>query len=380
MKRLLFFVICGCDLQAGGAVGGVQADASMPDTRTGIEAGSVPFVPSHTTVMFDSAVPDLIDPTAIDTDSLSIAFGGATKPPPAGIIFAVDGSRAVLRVGALTASLDIKVVGARPLIIVASGTATVGGKIDAAGRLGSPGPGGSASSSGPGAGVDGSTAGGCNAGGGGASFGAIGGTGGMTRCGAGTVAGPLYGSINDFFGGSGGGQGAGACGGSGGSGGGAIQISSLLSVRIVGGGGIHVGGGGGAGGCGGNDDGGGGGGSGGTIFLEAPVVEVSGALGANGGGGGEGGHTDFIVPRAGEPGADAVLDITPAAGGTSMGSDRSGGAGGARTMPAESAPTGNGTTGGGGGAIGRIFLRTRGTPANMPSGKISPVPALDTSL
>jgi hypothetical protein len=379
---LLLAFLSGCQLWVGGQPGTRVTpgeDSSVEDAGDEDSVPPIRYVPSHTMTMFVDGASDLVDPTALDTDSLTIAFGGATGPPPSGVSFMAEGSRAVLRVGAFTASLPLRVVGGRALIIVASRTATIGGRIDAAARLGSAGPGGAQPNSGPGAGATGES-GMCEGGGAGASFGDLGGAGGSTTCGGAAKAGVVHGAkLTDFFGGSGGGSGGGSCSGSGGAGGGAIQISSLIAVRVLGTGGINVGGGGGAGGCGGPDHGGGGGGSGGTIFLEGPTVDVSGLLAANGGGGGEGGDSGFLSWTDGDPGADGLPDITSAAGGAHVTTDRSGGAGGSRAAGAQSGMGGADVTGGGGGAVGRIWLRTRTNPA-MPSGKISPAPTLDTSL
>ena len=380
---LLFLNSCG--LWTGGLSGAKPVPEMDAEDETSVDSGpAAPYLPSHTMTTFDPSAPDLVGLTAIDTDSLTIAFGGATLPPPAGIVFTAEGSRAVLRVGALTASLGVRVVGARALIVVCSRIATIGARFGGAAILGSPGPGGAAPGSGPGAGPPGASGGGCNGGGAGGSFGDIGGAGGTTTCGPGPTSVAAFGSKRiDFFAGSGGGAGAGSCGGSGGAGGGAIQISSLVSVRVLASAAIHVGGGGGAGGCGNvsNAHGGGGGGSGGTIFLEAPVIDVAGAVTANGGGGGEGGLSMGLGSRNGLPGLDALVDITAAAGGAAMGTDRAGGAGGASSSAAQAGQsmTAN-ATGGGGGAVGRIWLRTRSAPANTPSNRISPVPTIDTTL
>lgn len=164
-----------------------------------------------------------------------------------------------------------------------------------------------------------------------------------------------------------------------------VEAAADLATPGPGGGAGQTGPGAGAGGThGGSCDpgaGGGGGGSGGLIFLEAPSIEIGGALAANGGGGGEGGYYDWFNGRDGEPGTNALVDVLSAPGG-GLSNDRPGGSGGALLVPAGQMPSkGNvDNTGGGGGAAGRIWLRTRAVPASTPSGKLSPAPTLDTTL
>jgi hypothetical protein len=392
MKRAGLLLLASCELYAGGLSGSRPApldDGGAPRAESGIEPdaqGPAAFVASHAHTPFDMQAADLVDPTEIDTTSLSIGFANASPTSaPKGIGFADVNGLAVLRVGVFSASVRVRVRGSRPLVVIAAKSVVVSAPIDASAEGAVPGPGGSLPESGPGAGLGGSSKGGCNPGGGGAGFGAPGGAAGTPWCMTATPGqgGPVYGAkMSDFFGGSGGGNGAGStCGGSGGAGGGAIQLSSLVEVRIVGGGSVHAGGGAGGGGCGSNDGGGGGGGSGGTIFLEAPAISISGALAANGGGGGEGGASGFFWSRDGAPGTNALVGLDPAPGGASTNTDRAGGAGGARGTMAQDAPTASGVdaTGGGGGAIGRIWIHARGAPM-ISSGKVSPAPLIDTSL
>ena len=129
----------------------------------------------------------------------------------------------------------------------------------------------------------------------------------------------------------------------GGGGGGALQIVSLDSIQLLDSGFLAFGGAGG-------ETSGDGGGAGGTILFEAPKVEIAGGIAANGGGGGANGSD-------GTEGNNATDDEVPAIGGTcSCGAH--GGAGGTRSTPPgaglQSGPNGAG----GGGAVGRILIRT----------------------
>ena len=177
--------------------------------------------------------------------------------------------------------------------------------------------------------------------------------------------------------------------GRGGSGGGAVQLTALN--RIVISGDIHAGGGGGGGGTSSCQDGAGGG-AGGGILIEAPLVEITGALAAHGGGGGSGGSTD----HSGYDGTDAsiswgggggarVEDETCAVYG-SIYSGEGGRGEGARNSPSsggsgdrESRCLGEDTTsgsGGGGGGMGRIRINAEGGRSGcLCSGTYSPEPS-----
>jgi hypothetical protein len=359
-----------------------------------------PFVPSHVAASYwHPNAEDLpTDVIAIDTSALTI--NGAA--PPTGITFVADSvhpSWAVLSIGAWGLTQDVTVTGSRALIIIASRGVSLGGVIDVSAKGSAPGPG--ASSGGVGAGGAGTSSGDSDGGGGGAGFGTPGQPGGNSDSvsGPGGTAGMSYGSGLTFFGGgANGGDGGGQtkCNDKtqsrGGGGGGALQISSSTAITVQASGGVNGGGGGGGGGCGmaiGNAAaGGGGGGSGGMIFLESPIVAIAGKLGANGGGGG--GSADGVpTPHTdGTPGGDGALATTPAPGG-------SGGQGGGLFQGPDSASGGLGATstggatvggsntngGGSGGAVGRIWLRTRGNAPIMGAGAVvSPTPSLDSTL
>lgn len=120
----------------------------------------------------------------------------------------------------------------------------------------------------------------------------------------------------------------------------------------------------------------GGGGSGGGILLEAPAIEMSGAVVANGGGGTSG--CFFSSQGVGE---DGRLDATPASGGASCNvSSGAGGNGGARSSGArngadvdQSGTASLAAGGSGGGSVGRIRVNT--VSGGLPStGVFSPNP------
>ena len=309
-----------------------------------------------------TAVGLVIDTT---TGTVPAEFDGAVVLPD---VPQDDGPNVmVIQVGSLTIDLvadgSIHVDGDKPLVIVATRTIDLTGRLDASASIDEPGPGGFLSALGPGAGAAGLPSGvTADGGGGGGSYGTSGGRGGNPMGGA---AGALHGAATTLQGGSGGGVPSvpGACTVRGGGGGGAVQLTALESITIAGL--IHVGGGGGAGGatCGSDGAGGGGGGSGGMIFLEAPMLLGNGILGSLGGGGGEAGSTQGVY--AGVAGDDAGTE-SAGVGGTSGNSGGDGGLGATESAPgtpgADVVTEGNG--GGGGGGAGRIYYRTSGaTPA-----------------
>lgn len=327
-----------------------------------------PGMPSHVmgSVVVGTATLSLGDST-IDTSALTI--DGTPRPDLTAQPQANGPEVAVLSVGALAVTGTVRVVGTRPLVVFARGEITIDGVVDAGGHGGEPGAGGY---------VDGPGRGGsepkpmpdvvCDPGGGGGGFGGPGADGGTESCGGVFGAGgAAYGDdgLSVLVGGSGGGAGSpGACPVvAGGAGGGAVQLTSLASVAIHGG--IHAGGGGGGGGAycvdpDGDGGAGGGGGAGGAIFVEAPAVDITGALRADGGGGGAGGNgnTDNGPLRAGAAGQDANLAGPDAGGATAVSTSGSGGAGGTEAQPPDVGSTADFNPGGGGGGVGRIVVRT----------------------
>ncbi len=320
-----------------------------------------------------AGISDLVlgDATVIDTTTASITGQVLIAGSFAPVTHSGGGPMlAVLRVRSLTIpqNATVRVIGDRPLLVIAETDITISGILDGAARLGEPGPGGSVQSAArPGQGTAGANDGDIgDSGGSGGGFGTAGGTGGaaghdyLTLQVPRTAGGPSHGDANVALLAGGGAGGVGSpCTVLGGAGGGAIQLSAFAAVHVAGT--VHVGGGGGARGalCSTTGGSAGGGGSGGSIFIEAPRVEVSGTLAANGGSGGAG--SDSPAGLQGVAGNNArpaaqVSSGAPRVGATNVGAK--GGDGGWRDAPPT---TGDDTTygngGGGGGAVGRIVLR-----------------------
>jgi len=392
MRWILVLLLAGgCRQVLGFDSPSVQSDASA-DTADAAADASV-FAVAH------------LPPTAWDPGTLDLVIGDLrvdttlleTTPDVTGLVLEavpVDGGElAVMRVASLqvTDAGVVRVVGDRPLVVVASGDIAISGTIDAAAHGDAPGPGGSASNLGPNAGEPGGHDGlFLDAGGGGGGGGETGGSGGPaaytdqnTQCGnqtlnssvaaatPGTVAVDL--DLVQLTAGSAGADGGSTCNPkpAGGAGGGAIQLSTPAGISIAGI--VAAGGGGGAAGhgCGGLDgQGGGGGGAGGAIYLQSPSVTVSGAIVANGGGGGGGAGTNG-ASADGNDGRDDATQATGGQGGSIYGGH--GGAGGVDgTGAADAGATpdcGNG--GGGGGSVGRIVIDST---FSMVSGIASPAP------
>jgi len=354
-----------------------------------------PIVPSHVAPnRFVASAPPISGLVEIDTTALTFRRapatnydGGTTETPdagsvmPPGVQFVVDGNYAVLSVGALTVDKELFVRGSRPLVIVSAGEVLVSDVIHAEALNLVAGPGGSPSNAGAGAGGP-STAN--NSGSGGAGHGLTGGTGGtscpsgacgfLQCCGPGGGAGAggaAYGTtVNELLGGSGGG--GANCGGAGG---GAIQISAAGPITVSARGAIHAGGGAGNIGCGG--------GSGGEIFLEGRGVIVQGTLAANGGGGGAGPQflttafagTNSLLGPSGAPGGVITSVFNGAVIGTT------GGIGGARGLSAGNGASNNVfQSGGGGGAVGVIWIRVPASVTPSLPGSISPTASIDTTF
>lgn len=286
-----------------------------------------------------------------------------------------------------------------PLVLIATGSITIEGTLDASSHF-------QATVGGiPALGAGARTATGClvtgadgqpgtadSGGGGGAggsfgSAGATGGTGGNNgNVGRGNpgAASPPTGLTGGCPGGKGG-DGSGAptggdnSGGGGGNGGGAVLLLAGDSISVTGK--ISASGAGGTGGGRGvnSSGGGGGGGAGGMIALEATRITVTGAVFANGGGGGGGGG-NAGGNDAGKPGTDPVAPGTPAAGGTTTNNGGAGGAGSFfSTAAGNTAPVagrnGSGNQpecGGGGGGGGAGAIRVYGPAASSIGGTVSP--------
>lgn len=253
--------------------------------------------------------------------------------------------------------------GGRPLVVFASKTITINTQLDvsshiAAGAQPIHGAGSAASACGTPTPATNATGAGGGAGGSFVGRGGDGGRGAGTNLGG--VPSPAEPAPGLLRAGCTGGAGGNAqSGGIPGFGGGAVYLVAGERITIDG----LVAAGGAAGAGGGPAAGGGGGGSGGMIVLYAPAISGTGRVFANGGGGGGGG--DSAV--AGQPGSDAQVDGTTAAGGAGgpngggIGGPGTGGtalAGGAGGAAAAGVP--NAAGGGGGGGAG--YIRSNVTP------------------
>jgi hypothetical protein len=302
----------------------------------------------------------LLDADYPGTEVPSCSGGTSVPGDIFGVTLANGAGEAVIYVFTdiyIASGASILIQGSLPTIIVALGSVTIGGYIDASAdlynssiehipgeRLTGPGIGGF-NSSGP-------------QGGGGGSFCGTGGSGAMGTgaVSGGSTPGSPYGapSLVPLWGGSAGGgvhapdvAGNASC-----SGGGAVQISASKSITIAAGGFITVNG---AGGVAGGDESGEGGGSGGAILLEAPIITIAGVVEANGG-------------EGSDPESDGANP--PEDGGAAVEPGVAGGTGGA----GENVNGGNGDPtdagfGGGGGGTGRI--RLNGTTVKV-TGTVSP--------
>jgi hypothetical protein len=284
-------------------------------------------IPDGATINTDTGEVKNSGGIAIPVNSLSVAQGSGTIRALIGASFSIG---------------DIVVTGNSPLAIVSVGEVTLNGVLDASANVSGNGPG--AQLTAPCAGHPGDSGGG---GGGNATDGGAGGLPGnaMNPRAAGGAA---QAGFEPLLGGCPGGaltSGASIVS-DGGGGGGGVQIVSLSTITIAGG--VDIGGGG-----GGYD--GGGGGAGGNVILEAPGISFSGGgIFANGGSGG----------ACSAAGNDATRDMTPAAGvgpcGGSVADRPYGGPGGTvSSAPGAGGRTLQGSSGGGGGAVGRVRIATR---------------------
>ena len=319
----------------------------------------------------DLGMIDLGSNLIVDGDTGEIGLSGMTssvRGSGSGVINMIDyelragSSVAVFRFKSLTVSGPITLVSRfqhRAIVFVADGDITISDVIDARGFCGGsdagPGgfPGGAKNTAAAGSG-GGSATSTNEIGGGGGGCGGTGGSG-NGNGGTTTAGGSAYGSASIMvLVGGGGGGGGGGNGGPGGGGGGALQVISNSKIVFAAAGsasGINAGGCGGVNGMAGND-GGGGGGAGGTIFLEAPIINLGGTLAVNGGAGGTGasGNTNASTP--------GLLSRSPAVASSAAGALGGAGAAGSNTDGTIGGNAGN-HGGAGGGAIGRIRIETR---------------------
>jgi hypothetical protein len=262
---------------------------------------------------------------------------------------------------------NVRVVGSRPLVLIAADSMTIDGAIDVAShRLGGSGAGantGACTTAQAGdAGIGGA---------GGAAGGALGGTGGGggsggAGAGAPATAMPATTVLRGGCAGAKGGDAAIGAGGVAGAGGGALYLIANGGLQISG----TLNASGAAAGPPGDRGGGGGGGAGGMIGLEAPLITIgAGAqIYAVGGGGSSGGGSS-------EPGNAGAEAVGPAATATTPGSGQSGtGAAGGAQSSGSPGGVGSTTTGGGGGGGSAGIIWTYPT---VPSGGMfAPMPRL----
>jgi hypothetical protein len=316
-------------------------------------------------LMMAAGQPDIVIPAGatIDTDGGTITSATGVAIPVRSIEVTQTGAPTIRAFYANSFVIgDVTVVGTQALGLVAQGSVTLQGKLDAAARGSASGPGGVAQPE-VCAGVD-FQAYACRintntvtevdgAGGGGNQT-----PGGLGGGPAGTAGGQRVQAFIPLYGGCSGGASkntAGTVTASGGGAGGAVEIVALSEVVLSGQALLSVGGGGGAPSAGG--------GSGGSLIIEAPSVQIEGngvGVVSNGGAGG----------GCGQSGADAGLGTAPAAtpGGCSIATNYSGpgGNGGTANSAAGDAyqdPPGTrclgNTFGGAGGAVGRARIATR---------------------
>lgn len=326
-----------------------------PDAPPGLAcfgAGLVSICPSS-----PANTPVVLGTMQIDTDTspLCVSYSG-TSP----------GAFCVIAGSSVSVPEAITAVGSRPLVLLATGSMTIDGTIDAASHRGQPaGAGGNAMTC-----VAEAAATGLQGGPGGSS-GTRGGTGGRSTGGGPGPAASAANTVTTLQGGCAGGDGAGTQPGIRGSGGGAVYLIAGTAITING----TINASGAGGGPATEIAGGGGGGAGGLIGLDAPSVVVGAAaqLFANGGGGGEGGTQN----KDGNAGEDPPTPTAVANGGANAspkGGD--GGDGAAGMLDARSGQSGGacdkGPVGGGGGGGGAGVILV--FPAQALGGSVSPPP------
>lgn len=306
---------------------------------------------------------NVILPTTIDTSASTLCSTVVTSD---------DNSTAnycVIAGATISVPDAVNVTGAKPLVLVAVTTITIGANLDAASHRmpAKIGPGADRSTCDGGAGPtnNGGGAGGSLVGLGGAGGDNAGNNGGGTRGAAQT--------ISTLRGGCPGQGGASGTPGRGGHGGGAVYLIAGTSITIEAA--INASG---EGGLPGTDNGGGagGGGSGGMIGLDAPLITNNGVVFANGGSGAEGcssGNTDGAAgnePTSASPSGQS-------GGQTQTGGDGGGGgAGGTGGGMADGSPgldaqqfmgnTGGGGGGGGGVGVIKVYRGTLGGNHSPP--------------
>src|SRR5664279_2363165 len=186
--RIALACVCmlGCGFTPSATGDGGGSSSIDAPSGSGSDGSVVPPPPEHLTN--DDGQPGtmplvLAGSVTINTGNLTILSSTTTVVADFDVRHQINGGGevAVLHVSALTvmANAQVRVIGSRPLIVVASGAIEVAGTLDAAARGVTPGAGGSASGMGSGFGARGAHNGTySDTGGGGAGFGNIGAVGG----------------------------------------------------------------------------------------------------------------------------------------------------------------------------------------------------------
>jgi hypothetical protein len=278
--------------------------------------------------------------------------------------------------GSITIDSAVVATGARPLVLVAATTVTIGagGTLDVSSHRAPMVLGAGADPASCEPGTNPTSVPTAGAGGWGGSFGGAGGNGGNgDPGGVGGTAPPSVASIATLRGGCPGSDGAGMLPGAKGHGGGAVYAIAGERIEIVGA--IDASGSAASGAATGNlNGGGGGGGSGGMIGLDAPIVDIAPTawVFANGGGGGEGAGAS-----AGMFGGESAMPASPGIGGAGMSSNGGDGGDGAAGVvstgglgkPATLGSSDGGGGGGGGAGVVKVF-----SPQATGTSTVSPPP------
>jgi hypothetical protein len=332
----------------------VEVDAPIePDFANGILAKDVDAVTSSAVTVSGSVVLDSDSCTSVPVNLMPCVSAGPFAMFVASSLVFDD-------------TAVVRLVGAKPVAIVSKGTLKI--MAQATIDLSGPGLAAPAGSVAAGAGQDAqgdpnaNDPNGAAGGGGGGGNGTPGAAGGAGSAGQAAGAGGAASAAGAVQGGRAGGKGGftGVTCGLGGRGGGHLQLSARKELAIEGL--IEAGGAGGAAGC--QKGGGGGGGAGGTIVLDGlagTTVAGSARLSARGGGGGGGGRCvsggSCNTPASdGESGVAAGAN--PGVGGAGGGGSTSAGGTGGTGSTAPQAASGDTRAGGGGGAVGRIYIRS----------------------
>jgi hypothetical protein len=372
MRRVVLLVVAGCsfapphDTPPEAAVADGAPDAT---SSAGCIIGSDLGVKLCPVGSAGSAL-DITATTAISTDTgdttpadsrIACAAMTAGSTPEVCAIFATT--------IAIEAGVALSASGGKPLVLIATGSAEIDGKVDVASHDGS--------ATGPDQGGDWCVSGlpPTGAGGGqGGSYGTAGGEGGSAALGSGSggdaaIALAIAGLVGGCPGASGG-----NAGGSGGAGGGVVLIATpVLAMGSAGQ--IDASGAGGKGASAAARSGGGGGGAGGLVALLVGELQLgSGAqIYANGGAGG--GASSSIAATDGTDPSGASSGGT---GGTPGGNGGAGGTGATRGSAAAAGGNGSSTSnpdggGGGGGGAGAIVIRPPSSAAGS-NANVSPEP------